>query len=161
MQAGEEGVIANLCKVHAYLLESDRVDPDDRALFAKLKSEKADRGQLVDSLQALIRMMYAHYGKPVILLIDEYDVPLAKAHDADKGGLDYYPKMLDTIRGLIVSGSRFEVVSNQEHGLGRTDIVVKDRKNRRAVIIEAKKSVSEQSLEKDACAGRQQIIDKQ
>ena len=103
MQAGEEGVIANLCKVHAYLLESDRVDPDDRALFAKLKSEKADRGQLVDSLQALIRMMYAHYGKPVILLIDEYDVPLAKAHDADKGGLDYYPKMLDTIRELMSS----------------------------------------------------------
>ena len=40
--------------------------------------------------------MSCHYGKPVILLIDEYDVPLAKA--SAKG---YYKEMLSTIRGVL------------------------------------------------------------
>ncbi len=41
-------------------------------------------------------MMYAVYGKPVILLIDEYDVPLAKANENH-----YYREMLDVIRGIM------------------------------------------------------------
>lgn len=98
------GTIANLCKVHAYLEESSKVNKYDIAVFSKLQSETANASQLENSLLTLTRMMYAHYGKPVILLIDEYDVPLAKAHDADKGGVDYYPKMLDTIRGLLSGG---------------------------------------------------------
>lgn len=40
--------------------------------------------------------MAAHYGKPVILLIDEYDVPLAKASEKD-----YYPQMLDMVKGIM------------------------------------------------------------
>lgn len=95
------GTIANLCKAHAYLEESNKVNKYDITVFSKLQSETANASQLENSLLTLTRMMHAHYGKPVILLIDEYDVPLAKAHDADKGGVDYYPKMLDTIKGLL------------------------------------------------------------
>ena len=40
--------------------------------------------------------MAAHYGKPVILLLDEYDVPIAKA--SAKG---YYAEMLDVVKGLM------------------------------------------------------------
>ena len=43
-----------------------------------------------------MQMMRDHYGKPVILLIDEYDVPIAKA--SAKG---YYPEMLEVIKGLM------------------------------------------------------------
>ena len=44
-------------------------------------------------------MMHAVHGKPVILLIDEYDVPLAKA-EASKNK-EFYRQMLDIIRGLL------------------------------------------------------------
>lgn len=96
-------LIANLCKDHPYLLASEKVDENDRAEFSKLKACSSDESQIINSLRTLTRMMYAHYGKPVILLIDEYDVPLAKAHDADKESQDYYPKMLETIKGFMGS----------------------------------------------------------
>lgn len=48
------------------------------------------------ALDTLLRMMKAHYGKDVILLIDEYDVPLAKA--SDNG---YYEEMMEVIRSLL------------------------------------------------------------
>lgn len=98
-----KGRVANLCKEHSYLLASDRVDEDDRAVFSKLKSESVNEYQVSDSLLTLTRMMYAHYGKPVMLLIDEYDVPLAKAYDADQKSKGYYPKMLDLLRGFLGS----------------------------------------------------------
>mgnify|MGYP000179322011 CR=1 FL=1 len=44
----------------------------------------------------LTRLMYHQYGKPVILLIDEYDVPVAKAN---RNG--YYEEMLDVMKGLM------------------------------------------------------------
>ena len=96
-----KGSVADLCKGHSYLLKSENVDEDDREIFAKLKSKKADDEEVQKSLLVLTRMMYAHYGKPVILLIDEYDVPLAKAHSA--GRRDDYPRMLDVIRGMMGS----------------------------------------------------------
>ena len=46
-------------------------------------------------------MMVAHYGRPVILLIDEYDVPLAKASEEKPCGERYYDRMLEVIRGLL------------------------------------------------------------
>ena len=46
-------------------------------------------------------MMAAHFGKPVILLIDEYDVPLAKANEEKEAGERYYGQMLDVIRGIM------------------------------------------------------------
>lgn len=53
------------------------------------------------SLDTLMRMMHAHYGKEVILLIDEYDVPLAKA--SDNG---YYKEMLNVIKKCPVIDDR-------------------------------------------------------
>ena len=48
------------------------------------------------SVATIIRMMNAHYGKPVILLLDEYDVPLAKA--SSNG---YYKEMLDVMKTMM------------------------------------------------------------
>ena len=48
-----------------------------------------------------MRMMYSHFGRPVILLIDEYDVPLAKANEEKEAGERYYGQMLDVIRGIM------------------------------------------------------------
>lgn len=91
-----EQTIAKLCIEHAYLAQSDRVDITDREVFLRLKSRKADIVDVGCALDTLLRMMKAHYGKEVILLLDEYDVPLAKA--SDNG---YYDEMLDIVRSLL------------------------------------------------------------
>ena len=88
--------LADLCVEHAYLLESVRTDDDDKERFARLKAGKATEAELRNSLFIIARMMHAHYGKPVILLIDEYDVPLAKASE-----YGYYSKMLNVIRSMM------------------------------------------------------------
>lgn len=89
-------VAADVCKEHLYLLESDKVNSFDKELFRGLAAEKASLSDVKKTLVILTRMMYAHYGKPVILLMDEYDVPLAKA--SAKG---YYEQMLDVVRGMM------------------------------------------------------------
>ena len=91
--------LADLCKKHAYLQEEKAVDPDDVVKFGKLKSETGDLEDVKTSLKTIMRMMKAVYGKPVILLIDEYDVPLAKAEETKNK--EFYRQMLDVIRGLL------------------------------------------------------------
>ena len=88
--------IASLCIDHAYLGESDRVDKTDKARFERLKTESGSVTDVQGALVTLMRMMKAHYGKNVILLVDEYDVPLAKASDND-----YYEEMLEVIRSFL------------------------------------------------------------
>ncbi|EET58533.1 hypothetical protein BRYFOR_09541 [Marvinbryantia formatexigens DSM 14469] len=91
-----EKTISKLCIEHAYLADSDKVDLTDRAVFLELKSRKADITDVQCSLDTLLRMMKVYYEKEVILLIDEYDVPLAKA--SDNG---YYKKMLNIIKIML------------------------------------------------------------
>lgn len=98
-----ESKIADLCKAHFYLADIKKVNGSDKRVFYRLCDEAAKPNQVKSSLLTLTRMMHAHYDKPVIFLLDEYDVPLAKAHDADKAKKDYYPKMLDVARGLMSS----------------------------------------------------------
>ena len=68
---------------------------------------------------------------------------------------DYYHAFL---AGVFV-GRGYEVESNKEKGLGRPDILLKDRKKRRAIIIETKKSVKETDMEKDCDKAIEQIRD--
>jgi hypothetical protein len=67
---------------------------------------------------------------------------------------DYYHAFL---AGAFV-GIGYEVESNKEKGLGRPDILLKDEDNRRAIIIEAKKSKKEADLDKDCDEAINQII---
>ncbi len=94
-------ILANVCKKHGYLADSHLVDEDDRRIFVRLKAQTPTETDVQNSLLLLTRMMAMHYGKPVILLIDEYDVPLAKANEEKEGGERYYPQMLEVIRGMI------------------------------------------------------------
>ena len=78
------------------IMESGEVDPEDRKMFDQVMDRSISDAQLQGTLKALTRMLYNVYGKKVVLLIDEYDVPLAKAHQNG-----YYRKMLELIRGLL------------------------------------------------------------
>ena len=92
-------VISELCKKHAFLAESPEVDPFDAAIFQSLRGQTGDEVEVQNSLKTIMRMMKAVYGKSVILLLDEYDVPLAKAEQTKNK--EFYRQMLDVIRGLL------------------------------------------------------------
>ncbi len=96
-----QGKLADLCKKHEYLLDSKKIDSDDKEIFHSLKAQQASYSNVKGALKIIMRMMAAHYGKPVILLIDEYDVPLAKASELNTEENRYYQKMLDLIRGMF------------------------------------------------------------
>ena len=94
-------VVADCCKKIASIGENDRTDSDDRIMFSKLKAQTATDAEIQNSLKTIMRMMYAVYGKPVILLVDEYDVPLAKASEKNTAENRYYVQMLDVIKGML------------------------------------------------------------
>lgn len=89
-------IIADLCKKHDYLADCPKVNPFDKELFLRLQQGSVTPEELQSALKLIMRMMTAVHGKPAILLIDEYDVPLAKA--SERG---YYAQMLDLIRGIM------------------------------------------------------------
>ena len=89
-------VLAEVCVMHGYLQESVHVAQYDKNLLKRIEAGTATQVELKNSFVTLTRAMAAHYGKPVILLLDEYDVPIAKA--SAKG---YYAEMLDVVKGLM------------------------------------------------------------
>lgn len=88
--------ISNLYKNYTYLLEYDKIDPDDRQIFLDLKAGKAEKAQVFQALRTLMRMLQIYHQKKVILLLDEYDVPIAKA--SSNGD---YNQMLDVMKGIM------------------------------------------------------------
>lgn len=88
--------IIHLCTVFSFLTNSTKVSEESKELFSRLKSTAVADSEIVDALAKFVYLLYVHYNKPVILLIDEYDVPLAKA--TDNG---YYNEMLSMMRGFM------------------------------------------------------------
>ena len=64
---------------HEYLAESPAVNPDLRRRFLALKKQGAGQNEMQLALTLLVKMMHQHFGKPVILLLDEYDAPIQQA----------------------------------------------------------------------------------
>lgn len=97
-------VIGNEAGRFRFLLESDMLDEEDKNAYRRLirvemESEASyamSDSTLTDSLKTLSRLLVRHYGRKVILLIDEYDVPLDKAFQSG-----YYEEMVSLIRNLF------------------------------------------------------------
>lgn len=88
--------ISLLYQKHDYLLESTALSEQDKFLFKQLRNRQSEKTDVMRSLQLLTRLLEQHYNKKVILLIDEYDVPVAKANNHG-----YYNEMLDVMKGLM------------------------------------------------------------
>ena len=91
-----QSIISQLYVEHAYLEKCAEIDESYKEIFARLKRRQGNKTDVQISLRILMRMMQIYYGKPVILLIDEYDVPMAKA-----GAKSYYNEMLDVIGTMM------------------------------------------------------------
>lgn len=89
-------VLADLYNKYLYLLDDDRITEFQRKIFTNLANGHGSEKEVKNSLILLTSIMQQHYGKPVILLIDEYDVPVAKANSHG-----YYNEMLDVMKGLM------------------------------------------------------------
>ncbi len=96
-----KNTIADICKSISDLTEETAVNPADVQIFERLMFNRASDAEVQGSLKTIMRMMHAVYGKKVILLIDEYDVPLAKASEKDTKVNPYYFPMLDVIKGIL------------------------------------------------------------
>ena len=94
-------VIADLCKKFEKLPDCDGINGADAEIFERLMYQRASEADVQNALKTIMRMMRAVYGKPVILLIDEYDVPLAKASEKNTAQNRYYVQMLDVIKGML------------------------------------------------------------
>ena len=79
-----------------YLLESERLTDADKKLYFRFLYNEMNDGELLSSLRILSELLEKHHGQKVIVLIDEYDVPLAKAFE--KG---YYDQMVNMVRGVL------------------------------------------------------------
>lgn len=88
--------ITDLYKEHLYLLGSDKINPYDQEIIRRLVEGKASVTEVKRSLSLLITFMKMYYGKPVIFLLDEYDVPVAKASDHG-----YFVQMLEIVKALM------------------------------------------------------------
>ena len=91
-----QATITDVCENHLYLLDSPQVSAYPKEVMDRLLRGTASEKETKGSLLMLTKMMEAHYGKPVILLIDEYDVPIAKA-----SANGYYDVMLDVMKGIL------------------------------------------------------------
>ena len=89
-------VICELYNEHLYLLNDKDTTEYQKTTFLHISRGCASETEIKGSLQLLLSMMRVHYGKPVILLMDEYDVPVAKANSNG-----YYNEMLEIMKGLM------------------------------------------------------------
>ena len=79
-----------------FLLDSEKLNEHDKAAYKDLLDKNMNEGTLGSSLRQLSGMLEKHYATKVIVLIDEYDVPLAKAH-----ANGYYDQMISLVRSLL------------------------------------------------------------
>ena len=89
-------LINELARKCQYLLDSKRLTEQDKEEFRLLLCRDMDSATFCHSLYSLSELLCKHYGNKVIVLIDEYDVPLAKAFDHG-----YYDKMVLLLRNLL------------------------------------------------------------
>ena len=97
-------VIGNEAGRFRFLRNSDRLTNDEKEAYAQLTEVGSSQGGVYTmtgkmaeaSLQTLSQLLEKHFGQKVILLIDEYDVPLDKAFQAG-----YYDEMVSLIRNLL------------------------------------------------------------
>lgn len=89
-------LVAVECGRLDFLLKSEQVKEEDKQIMKALCWQTSTETELKNALVTLMRMLHAHYGRQVILLIDEYDVPLDKANSNG-----YYDQMLTFLRGFF------------------------------------------------------------
>jgi len=91
-------LISTLYNEHDYLLESDKLSNIDKRDYLEMMEKKASIAALCNGISSLMRYMNKHYGRKVMLFIDEYDVPIQEGYIRG-----YYDEMIVLIRNLLTA----------------------------------------------------------
>ena len=96
-------VVAGAAAKFEFLMDSPKLNAKEKAKFDKISDEdylksfaQKPKSYLTSAIASLASMLYKHFNKQVYILIDEYDVPLAKAHA--KG---YHEKMVTLMSSFL------------------------------------------------------------
>lgn len=89
-------VIAQLYDNYKFLLDDPDIPSTQKEIFQRLQRQTASLTDIQGALLILTKMLHSYYKKPVIILLDEYDVPVAKA--SSNG---YYDAMLEIMRPML------------------------------------------------------------
>ena len=79
-----------------FLLNSEKLTEIDKNVYKELFNGRMEKATLAFSLKRLTSLLEKHYGKKVVVLVDEYDVPLAKAYENG-----FYDEMVRLLRNLL------------------------------------------------------------
>ncbi len=119
-------VVSNLCKNYTYLLKSDMVDDADKVLLDNLRCRRGEIEDIAEFLDLISRMLYYHYGKKVFVIIDEYDVPMAKTmgtsayektRDIIEMMLSFVCKTNENVKAVMLSGCLYTVKNSTYTGV--------------------------------------------
>ncbi len=91
-------LISNLYKEHEYLLDSDKLSQIDKKDYMNMMAGEVSIAALCNGISSLMRYMNKHYGRKVMLFIDEYDVPIQEAYIRG-----YYDELIVLVRNLLTS----------------------------------------------------------
>ena len=75
-----KSAMIDMYQEHRYLLDSDKIYPEEKQAITDILFARENEVSLRNSIRELSKYLYRYYEKPVILLIDEYDVPLQNAY---------------------------------------------------------------------------------
>ena len=90
---------------HRYILEKEDIPEGEKNMFKRILNAESTDIDLINSLKILSKMLYIYYNKPVILLIDEYDVPLQNAYV--EGYYDDAIKFLKSFYSLAIKDNMY------------------------------------------------------
>jgi len=90
-------LISGLFSEYDFLVESNTIDSEDRKKFQRIVNMESTSVDLQMSLYLLSKLLFEYYQKPVVILIDEYDVPIHSAFP------EFYDKVVNFMRGFLTS----------------------------------------------------------
>ena len=116
--------IAQFCDAHAWLENSEKVTDTQKMIFKRLKNGTASMIDVQTSLCILIKMMHAHYDRKVILLLDEYNIPVTLLCDTNHVLTSEYSEVIVVGAGanavdykLISICHKGDIVVSQDYGV--------------------------------------------
>ena len=118
--------ISTVCDEQATLLESKKVSTIHKEFFSKLQRKESNEEDTIQALALLCQMLRDQYNKQVFVIIDEYDVPMAKAlgtpfydkvRDMIEHMLSYVCKTNSNVKGVMLSGCLYTVKNSTYTGV--------------------------------------------
>ena len=118
--------ISKLFEEYAFLLESPKISDVSKEFFMAIWKQKGNEANTIAAVDFLSRMLRDHYGKPAFVIIDEYDVPMAKAlgtpyydrvRDMIEHMLSYVCKTNDNVKAVVLSGCLYTVKNSTYTGV--------------------------------------------